>query len=243
MRRTGGGGGGGGAGGRARAAPARGGEAPPDTAGRTATAPAPAPARARRAPWGVRPIGRDCDGSMAARGAACLAAGGSRSGSLRRAHGAQCAPAPPASLICPHACVRAHSGGSCWPFASLPLAQGAGYAMVRFMSSGVEYDVAVVGGGPGGYVAAIKAAQLGLKTVGCLSGCCPCAVSRGCLVPCLPQTMAGRARGLQRRISSRDVFRAPTAPRGRCLPRWGRAGDGGGGAGTAGRRRLCPSAS
>lgn len=37
--------------------------------------------------------------------------------------------------------------------------------MVRFMSSGTEYDVAIIGGGPGGYVAAIKAAQLGLKTV------------------------------------------------------------------------------
>ena len=28
-----------------------------------------------------------------------------------------------------------------------------------------DYDVAVIGGGPGGYVSAIKAAQLGLKTV------------------------------------------------------------------------------
>ena len=28
-----------------------------------------------------------------------------------------------------------------------------------------NYDVAVIGGGPGGYVAAIRAAQLGLKTV------------------------------------------------------------------------------
>ncbi len=27
-----------------------------------------------------------------------------------------------------------------------------------------SYDVAIIGGGPGGYVAAIKAAQLGLKT-------------------------------------------------------------------------------
>ncbi len=27
------------------------------------------------------------------------------------------------------------------------------------------FDVAVIGGGPGGYVAAIRAAQLGLKTV------------------------------------------------------------------------------
>ena len=26
------------------------------------------------------------------------------------------------------------------------------------------YDIAVIGGGPGGYVSAIKAAQLGMKT-------------------------------------------------------------------------------
>ena len=45
------------------------------------------------------------------------------------------------------------------------LPQGAGYVVVRYMSTGGEYDVAVIGGGPGGYVAAIKAAQLGLKTV------------------------------------------------------------------------------
>ena len=29
----------------------------------------------------------------------------------------------------------------------------------------MEYDVVVIGGGPGGYVAAIKASQVGLKTV------------------------------------------------------------------------------
>ena len=41
---------------------------------------------------------------------------------------------------------------------------------MRFMSSGAEYDVAIIGGGPGGYVAAIKAAQLGLKTVDSFPG-------------------------------------------------------------------------
>ena len=30
--------------------------------------------------------------------------------------------------------------------------------------SDAEYDVLIIGGGPGGYVAAIRAAQLGLKT-------------------------------------------------------------------------------
>ena len=52
----------------------------------------------------------------------------------------------------------------------------------RLFSSSV-YDVAVIGGGPGGYVAAIKAGQLGLKTVciekrGKLGGTC---LNVGCI--------------------------------------------------------------
>ena len=47
----------------------------------------------------------------------------------------------------------------------------------------VRFDVVVVGGGPGGYVAAIKAAQLGLKTAciekrGTLGGTC---LNVGCI--------------------------------------------------------------
>ena len=38
-----------------------------------------------------------------------------------------------------------------------------------FSSSGAEYDICVIGGGPGGYVSAIKAAQLGFKTA-CIEG-------------------------------------------------------------------------
>eukprot|EP00928_Gymnodinium_smaydae_P028391 TRINITY_DN2165_c0_g1_i1.p1 TRINITY_DN2165_c0_g1~~TRINITY_DN2165_c0_g1_i1.p1 ORF type:complete len:519 (+),score=158.99 TRINITY_DN2165_c0_g1_i1:58-1557(+) len=53
----------------------------------------------------------------------------------------------------------------------------------RFVSSGDTYDLCVIGGGPGGYVAAIKAAQLGLKTVcverrGTLGGTC---LNVGCI--------------------------------------------------------------
>ncbi len=55
----------------------------------------------------------------------------------------------------------------------------------RFFSAGgvKEYDLAVIGGGPGGYVAAIKAGQRGLKTVciekrGSLGGTC---LNVGCI--------------------------------------------------------------
>lgn len=54
----------------------------------------------------------------------------------------------------------------------------------RFATSGSEEnDVVVIGGGPGGYVAAIKAAQLGLKTTciekrGTLGGTC---LNVGCI--------------------------------------------------------------
>lgn len=39
----------------------------------------------------------------------------------------------------------------------------------RGFASMKEYDLAIIGGGPGGYVAAIKAGQKGLKTV-CIEG-------------------------------------------------------------------------
>lgn len=52
-----------------------------------------------------------------------------------------------------------------------------------FASGSEENDVVVIGGGPGGYVAAIKAAQLGLKTTciekrGALGGTC---LNVGCI--------------------------------------------------------------
>lgn len=52
-----------------------------------------------------------------------------------------------------------------------------------FASGSDENDVVVIGGGPGGYVAAIKAAQLGLKTTcvekrGTLGGTC---LNVGCI--------------------------------------------------------------
>lgn len=56
-----------------------------------------------------------------------------------------------------------------------------GVTLRRLFSS--EYDVCIIGGGPGGYVAAIKAAQLGLNTVcvekrGSLGGTC---LNVGCI--------------------------------------------------------------
>ena len=57
-------------------------------------------------------------------------------------------------------------------------------AMSRGLASGSEpYDVVVIGGGPGGYVAAIKAGQLGLRTAciekrGSLGGTC---LNVGCI--------------------------------------------------------------
>ncbi|KAJ1560461.1 dihydrolipoamide dehydrogenase precursor, partial [Cladochytrium tenue] len=56
-------------------------------------------------------------------------------------------------------------------------------AGARFLATASGYDVVVVGGGPGGYVAAIKAAQLGLKTAcvegrGALGGTC---LNVGCI--------------------------------------------------------------
>lgn len=57
------------------------------------------------------------------------------------------------------------------------------FARRLFSAGAKEYDLAVIGGGPGGYVAAIKAGQKGLKTVciekrGTLGGTC---LNVGCI--------------------------------------------------------------
>ena len=56
-------------------------------------------------------------------------------------------------------------------------------SLCRFASTITEADLVVIGSGPGGYVAAIKAAQLGLRTVcvekrGTLGGTC---LNVGCI--------------------------------------------------------------
>ena len=59
----------------------------------------------------------------------------------------------------------------------------AGVQARTYASGSDPYDVLVIGGGPGGYVAAIKAGQLGLKTAcvekrGSLGGTC---LNVGCI--------------------------------------------------------------
>lgn len=78
------------------------------------------------------------------------------------------------------------------PDASRWLAYGRCVGAARGFAAGAdEYDVVVVGGGPGGYVAAIKAAQLGFKTT--------CIEKRGSLggtclnVGCIPSKVRSRS--------------------------------------------------
>ena len=63
----------------------------------------------------------------------------------------------------------------------------------------MQYDVAVIGGGPGGYVAAIRASQLGAKTVliekEALGGTC---LNRGCIPTKTLLTSVGKLKELKR---------------------------------------------
>jgi hypothetical protein len=83
-----------------------------------------------------------------------------------------CNPLPPPALLSalfrrapnryklPSLCTRLPPPPHPLPFAIFPV----GYVCLDILSfCHVKQDVVVVGGGPGGYVAAIKAAQLGLK--------------------------------------------------------------------------------
>jgi dihydrolipoamide dehydrogenase len=76
-------------------------------------------------------------------------------------------------------------------FMRRPRAADGAPAVRAYAASGEESDVVVLGGGPGGYVAAIKAAQMGLRTT--------CIEKRGALggtclnVGCIPSKVLPRA--------------------------------------------------
>lgn len=73
------------------------------------------------------------------------------------------------------------------------------------MTLGHMQDIVVVGGGPGGYVAAIKAAQLGLK-VTCVEG--RGALGGTCLnVGCIPSKVGPCQRAVKSCRSAIDVQR------------------------------------
>ncbi len=110
--------------------------------------------------------------------------------------------------------------------------------LARFLATTPEYDVVVVGGGPGGYVAAIKAGQLGLKTA--------CVESRGALggtclnVGCIPSKALLHATHLYEHARLDFKHYGITGARGGggCGEVWGAGCTGRGCVGPGWRRRL-----
>ncbi|MCL2112000.1 MAG: dihydrolipoyl dehydrogenase [Clostridiales bacterium] len=97
------------------------------------------------------------------------------------------APAADAGAVAPIAAVASGAvteglAASVPAVPGLPEAAPSGVAAAGLESVGFDYDVAVIGGGPAGYVAAIKAAQLGGRVVlfekDVLGGTC---LNRGCI--------------------------------------------------------------
>ena len=88
------------------------------------------------------------------------------------------------------------------------------FAATRALSAaGEQYDVVVIGGGPGGYVAAIKASQLGLKTA--------CVESRGtlggtCLNVRPPRPRAHAVARARARATKPTSLRSAASRRRRC---------------------------
>ena len=92
--------------------------------------------------------------------------------------------------------------------------------------NGGTYDVVVIGSGPGGYVAAVRAGQLGLKTAiveqdACLGGTC---LHRGCIptkallhaADLLSEMQHAKDFGLRSRIRGSTWRRSPPTGIGWC---------------------------